>query len=84
MRTSTVTTNHQGIMAIRSGDWKWIEGVLPDEFDGYGGVPSPPANEARPQLYNLRESLGETTEVSFDHPEVVEELRQKLYAIRGY
>jgi arylsulfatase A-like enzyme len=77
LRTSSVTANVNGIIAIRSGEWKWIEGALPDGFQGV-----PPADEAKPQLYNLRDDPGETTDVSRQYPDIVERLRQELKAIR--
>ncbi len=77
LRTSTVTANVNGIVAIRSGDWKWIEGVLPEGFEG-----NSPADESKPQLYNLRDDPGETRNVSRQHPDVVERLREELGAIR--
>jgi len=77
-RTSTVTANVNGIVAIRSGDWKWIEGVLPVGFQG-----DSPADESKPQLYNLRDDPGETADVRKGHPDIVERLRQELENIRA-
>lgn len=77
-RNSTVTANVNGIVAIRSGDWKWIEGVLPAGFQG-----DSPADESRPQLYNLHDDPGETRNVSRQHPDIVERLQMELEAIRA-
>lgn len=77
LRTSSVTANVNGIIAIRSGDWKWIEGSLPDGFQGES-----PKDETRPQLYNLSSDPEETRDVSQQNPSVVERLRQELHAIR--
>jgi arylsulfatase A-like enzyme len=76
-RTSSVTASVNGTIAIRSGDWKWIEGVPSTGFQGVL-----PADETRPQLYNLRDSPGETEEVSDRHPAIVEQLQRELAAIR--
>lgn len=78
LRTSSVTANVNGILAIHSGDWKWIEGRLPAGFQGES-----PADEAKPHLYNLRDTPGETNDVSQQHPDVVARLRQELNAIKG-
>jgi arylsulfatase A len=81
LRTSTVTANHAGVLAIRSGDWKWVE-RLPDGFDKMRGIAAPGGDQTLPQLYNLRESIEEKTDVSSDYPQIVEQLRQELEAIR--
>jgi arylsulfatase A-like enzyme len=72
-----VTANVNGIIAIRSGEWKWIEGVLPAGFQGTFS-----AEEARSQLYNLRDDPAETHNLSRQRPEIVERLRRELQAIR--
>jgi arylsulfatase A len=77
IRTSSVTANVNGILAIRSGDWKFIEGVLPEGFQGVS-----PADESLPQLYNLGDDPEETREVRLQNPDIVERLRQELNAIR--
>jgi arylsulfatase A len=77
LRTNNVTANVNGILAIRSGDWKWIEGVLPPRFQG-----TSPADESGSQLYNLRDDPEETMDESLQYPEIVEQLRQELKVIR--
>ncbi|MDX1734426.1 MAG: hypothetical protein R3228_08660, partial [Halioglobus sp.] len=83
LRPSTITANHQGILAIRSGDWKWIEGTLPPGFEDYRGIPDPRPDEALPQLYNLLDDPEETRDLSDRHPDVVERLQRELSTIRG-
>jgi arylsulfatase A-like enzyme len=66
-----------GMMSIRSGDWKLITGL------GSGGFSEPRRVESGPddpagQLYNLRQDLGETTNLYKQHPEVVERLTGEL------
>lgn len=78
LRTSSVTANVNGIIAIRSGDWKWIEGALPEGFQGKS-----PTDEVGPQLYNLRNDPEETRDISRQYPDVVERLRQELKVIRA-
>lgn len=52
--------------AIRRGRWKLIESL----------------EDGRVQLYDLGRDIGETTDVSAEHPEVVRELRARLAAWR--
>lgn len=54
------------LMAIRQGDWKLFLG-------GKGPKEATPNNA----LYNLKEDLGETTDVSATHPDVVKRLREE-------
>jgi arylsulfatase A len=72
-------TGGGGIKSIRSGDWKLI-----DNPDGGGfrdpADPKPPKAEpgTRGQLYNLREDLGESTNLWDEYPEVVARLTRRL------
>ena len=57
-------------MAVRKGDWKITRAAL---------RPGQPLPRRNPQsldgpLYNLRQDLGEKTDVAADHPEIVKEL----------
>jgi len=65
---------------VRSGDWKLITGP------GSGGFSRIPEKELKSlppvQLYNLREDLGETTNLQARYPDKVEELKQVLAEIR--
>lgn len=70
-----------GMLAIRLGPWKLIEGL------GSGGFTAP--REVKPgpgdppgQLYNLAADPGETTNVYTEHPEVVARLRGLLARLR--
>ncbi|MDF1815650.1 MAG: arylsulfatase [Verrucomicrobiales bacterium] len=66
---------------IRSGDWKLITGPESGGFskrDRKATADLPPV-----QLYNLREDIGETTNLYQKHPEKVKELTAKLNEIRG-
>lgn len=59
------------LQALRSGPWKLH--VYRPEWEG----------EVRdPLLYNLRDDIGETTDVAAEHPEVVADLRAKAETAR--
>lgn len=84
-------TLHQTIslaLSIRKGPWKYLD------HQGSGGndyekceslhpyaLPEK-APDAPGQLYNLDEDPGETTNLYFEHPEIVEQLRTQLHAYR--
>ena len=72
-----------GKFAIRSGDWKMIEGL------GSGGFTKPAFPEPGPgdpegQLYNLKKDIGEQQNLYQSNSEKVKELKIKLQDIRGY
>lgn len=56
---------HYGHRAYRSGDWKLL--FTPEPMGGTGAY----------ALYDLATDPGETTDVSAEHPEIVEELAEK-------
>ena len=82
-----------GLMTIRSGDWKFIEGQGSGGFSGRvrGGDPlaaggsskSADTDEDGPeaQLYLLSEDIGETTNLFDQNPEVVSQLRKEMAQI---
>ena len=57
--------------AVRSGEWKLVF-PRPERTGNFIGDALTPVIEL--ELYNLREDIGETTNVSAQHPEVVERL----------
>jgi len=83
-------TLHQTIilaLGIRKGPWKYLD----HPFSGGNDYDREPlkqyalpntAPDAPGQLFNLDEDPGETTNLHFEHPEIVEELRTKLHACR--
>ena len=82
-------TLHQTIslaLAIRSGPWKYLDhqgsGGNNYEREGEWGMKQfalpETAPEAPGQLYHLGDDPGETTNLYFEHPDVVERLRGKL------
>lgn len=77
VRTSLVMESSAGLMSVREGPWKLIDGL------GSGGFSRPSKVEPAPggprgQLYNLANDLGETQNLYDQHPEVVGRLRQIL------
>lgn len=78
-RESLISQSSRGKLAIRKGDWKYINGL------GSGGF-SPPGNEEpvpggpEGQLYNLKDDPGETRNLCLENPEKVREMQQLLEA----
>ena len=66
-----------GFMTMRVGDWKLIDGLGSGGFSKPRRI-KPEEGEAPGQLYNLKEDLGETTNLYAKHPEIVERLRKTL------
>jgi arylsulfatase A-like enzyme len=65
-----------GLEAVRSGDWKLMfERKKWEEFPYRRKYYDDPMADVGPALYNLREDIGETTNVIADHPEVAARLR---------
>ncbi|WP_186758725.1 sulfatase family protein [Echinicola salinicaeni] len=80
-RDFLVHHSHQGVFAIRKGEWKLIlsqkSGGFSDGLnkDGYG-IESPG------QLYNLKEDPEEMNNLYEDHPDQVKELTELLNSIK--
>ncbi len=63
--------------AIRHGDWKLlIKGQSPGGNGNKGMQGRKPAPAG--SLFNLKDDLGETTDVSAQHPEIVQQLRELM------
>lgn len=80
VRESMVHHSSGGFFAIRFGNWKYIDGL------GSGGFshPSklkPEINGPSGQLYSLKEDEKETTNLFFQHPEKVAELKALMEEI---
>ena len=76
------------LQAVRSGRWKLIlphsYRTLGDREGGTGGIPVDyDSAKAGTELYDLRKDIGETKDVSADHPEVVAELMKKVESMRA-
>ncbi|MCA9079870.1 MAG: sulfatase [Planctomycetaceae bacterium] len=74
------------LQAIRSGDWKLHFPHSYRSLTGEPGQDGRPAGYSQANtelsLYNLREDIGETTDVKDQYPEVVERLQQLAEAAR--
>jgi arylsulfatase A-like enzyme len=62
--------------AIRSGDWKLVKATLEGAQNDFRGE----STMAGAQLYNLRDDIGEQTDVAAQHPEVVRRLNAEWNA----
>ncbi len=65
-------------VAIRSGDWKLILKIPGGDYWLKGGE-TIPEGPFKPELYNLKDDIGETANLYSEHPEIAERL-QKLFA----
>lgn len=70
-----------GFFSIRSGDWKLINGLGSGGFSKPSRV-TPGPGDPKGQLYNLKNDIGETTNLYDERPEIVEKLEEQLDAIR--
>lgn len=80
LRGAVIHHSIKGYFAIRDGKWKL------NMLRGSGGslkprLIIPKDNEAIYELYNLDEDPSETTNLYFEHPEIVEKLTQKITRI---
>ena len=81
VRQEQVHHSLDGMFALRSGDWKWIEGR------GSGGFTQPRRHKQSPgaapgQLFDLAEDRAEQVDLVLERPEVVEQMRGRLFEIR--
>ncbi|EON77124.1 Arylsulfatase [Lunatimonas lonarensis] len=81
-RTEMVHHSSRNLYSIRSGGWKYIEGL------GSGGFTDPaliaPAEgDPKGQLYNEALDVAEQENLFFKHPEIVERLSERLLQIRS-
>jgi arylsulfatase A len=75
----------EGLHAIRSGDWKlhFPHGYISIVTPGKDGLPGKQVNrQTGVELYNLKDDVSESTDVSKDHPEIVERLTKLADAAR--
>ncbi len=76
-RTSLVMKSGSGLMTVRAGNWKLINGL------GSGGFSKPSKRKPQPgepegQLYNLSADPGETNNLYQDNPDIVQRLQKIL------
>ena len=65
-----------GTLAIVSGNWKYIEPGYGPAVDTFVNIRL--GNSPLPQLYNLKEDIGEKRDLSAQNPLVVATLKNKL------
>lgn len=71
-------------VAIRDGDWKLLASLAPHDQENLVGITSQQMQQLKSatldefQLYNLRQDIGETTDLSRTHPEQLEKLVARM------
>ncbi|MBL9202617.1 MAG: arylsulfatase [Opitutaceae bacterium] len=79
LRRDLILQSANGVYAIRSGPWKWIDGVpLAPKGKKAPAATGPKADQFRPRLINLAADPGETTDVSAAHPDIAQRLAETL------
>ncbi len=81
VRRSLAMRSGSGMMVVRKGDWKLIDGL------GSGGFSEPKRikpgkGDPAGQLYNLTNDIGETNNLYQDKPKIVESLTAELKRIQ--
>ena len=74
-----VTADAKGMLAIRKGNWKYIDNTPPV------GFPQNRMNQytnAKPQLYNLADDPGEQNNQNEKQPEITKQLLAELKKIQ--
>lgn len=71
---------HARALSLRSGSWKLIERSPGAKLNRSTNTEL--GNDAQPQLYNLDNDPGETTNVADQHPEVLKQLLERLEEIK--
>ncbi len=75
-RPPMITSNVSGLLALRDGKWKFIDGKYPE------GIPQffidSTREQSEPALYNLEDDPSETTNLISQHPEIVKRMQQTL------
>jgi hypothetical protein len=65
-----------GNQAVRSGDWKYRVGRRYGNWSFPRGQPKPKENPKETQLFNLAEDIGESKNVTDQHPEALTRLKK--------
>lgn len=72
VRPHMLVSNANGVLAIRQGPWKYIEGVPQKKG----------AKIDKPQLYNLENDILESEDRILEYPEIQQELQNSLDKFR--
>jgi len=79
LRSDLILQSASGVYAIRSGPWKWVEGIAATApgkkkkaAEGLKG------DQFKPQLFNLVDDPAETRNVAAQHPDVAQRLSALL------
>ena len=78
VRPFTIHHSHQGLFAIRKGDWKLILDTAGGGGSGNIAWETIKTPAKMVQLYNMKEDSGETKNLEDVHPEIIEELVNDL------
>ena len=70
-----------GRLSLIKNNWKYIEPGPGDRLYAHVNIES--GNDTLPQLYNLKEDIGEKTNLAKDNPLIVKELTELINAIRN-
>ena len=71
---------HAGTFSLIKGHWKYIEPSNGAKIAWHVNIEL--GNDPQPQLYNLKDDLGEIHNLATDHPEIVKELAALLEKIK--
>lgn len=71
---------HAGVLSLIKRDWKYIEPGRGARRNA--GTNTELGNDPQPQLYNLRDDLGERKNLAVERPDVVGEMAEMLAKIR--
>ncbi len=87
LRRDLILQSANGVYAIRSGPWKWIEGVrLAPQGKKAPAATGPKADQFRPRLVNLVDDPAEINDVTAAHPEIAARLAAtlRLHRAQGF
>jgi len=79
-RKSMVQNDVKGVLALRTGDWKYIENKAERPVDKARKEKNPKL--AKPELYNLKKDPAEAVNVINQFPEIAEKMQKRLDRIR--
>jgi arylsulfatase A-like enzyme len=84
LREHMVLTSFEGITALHHGNWKYVDGVVPDPDPNW--LFGPRLEEVNEMLFDLSEDPLEEHNVFADYPEIAKEMKSLLTRIRkqGY